>query len=160
MNIPWMVGRNLQHVVGKGGFTRRLDMGQASSKLVVASSVVDEKCVHESSKPGNRSEGEVLVRLYGSYEYSHILEKYNGNCHEIFDKALEQSQYVVNASQGQSPVKFWDVQVVKQVVNGFFWDVRPAANKNTEAVHSTALGVNITIKLCFNLLFVKIIIGV
>ncbi|KAA3469363.1 dagK [Gossypium australe] len=28
----------------------------------------------------------------------------------------------------------------KQVVNGFFWDGKPVANWNTEAVHSTALG--------------------
>ncbi|OMO64403.1 hypothetical protein CCACVL1_21784 [Corchorus capsularis] len=27
-----------------------------------------------------------------------------------------------------------------EVVNGFFWDGKPVANKNTEAVHSTALG--------------------
>lgn len=35
----------------------------------------------------------------------------------------------------------------KQVVNGFFWDGKPVANWNTEAVHSTALGVRISIKL-------------
>ncbi|KAG8486339.1 hypothetical protein CXB51_019839 [Gossypium anomalum] len=28
----------------------------------------------------------------------------------------------------------------KQVVNGFFWDGKPVANWNTEAIHSTALG--------------------
>ncbi|XVE55599.1 hypothetical protein DITRI_Ditri03aG0171900 [Diplodiscus trichospermus] len=31
--------------------------------------VVDDRSVSESCKPGNRSQGEVLVRLYGSYEY-------------------------------------------------------------------------------------------
>ena len=35
----------------------------------------------------------------------------------------------------------------KQVVNGFFWDGKPVANQNTEAVHSTALGVRIPIEL-------------
>ncbi|KHG15313.1 dagK [Gossypium arboreum] len=34
-----------------------------------------------------------------------------------------------------------------EVVNGFFWDGKPVANWNTEAVHSTALGVRIPIKL-------------
>ncbi|OMO50734.1 hypothetical protein CCACVL1_30289, partial [Corchorus capsularis] len=73
--------------------------------------VVDEKGVDESSRPENRSEGEVLVRLYGSYEYLYadpvkyysqfktILEKSNGNCHEIFDKALEQDYSHLNSDK-------------------------------------------------------------
>ncbi|XVE95193.1 hypothetical protein REPUB_Repub02eG0075300 [Reevesia pubescens] len=64
--------------------------------------VVDENSVSKSSKPGSRSEGEVLVRLYGSYEYLYadpmkyysefkmILEQNNGSCYDILDKALEQ----------------------------------------------------------------------
>ncbi|XWS46141.1 hypothetical protein CRYUN_Cryun14cG0038200 [Craigia yunnanensis] len=32
-----------------------------------------------------------------------------------------------------------------EVVNGFFWDGKPVANRNTKAVHSTALGEFITI---------------
>ncbi|XVF39631.1 hypothetical protein PTKIN_Ptkin01aG0049200 [Pterospermum kingtungense] len=64
--------------------------------------VVDENSVSESSKPGKRSQGEVLVRLYGSYdflyadpmkyysEFKTILEQHNGSCYEILDKALEQ----------------------------------------------------------------------
>ncbi|KAK6277740.1 hypothetical protein POUND7_018063 [Theobroma cacao] len=64
--------------------------------------VVDENSVNGSSKPGNRSEAEVLVRLYGSYEYLYadpmkyysefkmVLQQNNGSCREIFDKSLEQ----------------------------------------------------------------------
>lgn len=64
--------------------------------------VVDENSVSRSSKPGKRSQGEVLVRLYGSYDYLYadpmkchskfkmILEQNNGSCYEVFDKALEQ----------------------------------------------------------------------
>ncbi|XWS14918.1 hypothetical protein CRYUN_Cryun35bG0050100 [Craigia yunnanensis] len=64
--------------------------------------VVDENSVSGSSKPGNRSQGKVLVRLYGSYEYLYadpmkyysefkmILEQNNGSCYELLDKALEQ----------------------------------------------------------------------
>ncbi|XP_022766424.1 DNA (cytosine-5)-methyltransferase 3B-like [Durio zibethinus] len=64
--------------------------------------VIDENSVSESSKPGNRSQGEVLVRLYGSHEYLYadpmkyysefkiILEQNNGSCYDILDKALEQ----------------------------------------------------------------------
>ncbi|XVE96056.1 hypothetical protein REPUB_Repub02eG0188500 [Reevesia pubescens] len=36
------------------------------------------------------------------------------------------------------------------VVNGFFWDGKPVANQNTMVVHSTPLGVRITIKLSFS----------
>ncbi|XVE55598.1 hypothetical protein DITRI_Ditri03aG0171900 [Diplodiscus trichospermus] len=66
--------------------------------------VVDDRSVSESCKPGNRSQGEVLVRLYGSYEYLYadpmkdysefnmILEQNNGSCYDIFDKALEQDR--------------------------------------------------------------------
>ncbi|KAE8659242.1 hypothetical protein F3Y22_tig00116964pilonHSYRG00429 [Hibiscus syriacus] len=64
--------------------------------------VVDEKSVSESSKPGGKSQGKVLVRLYGSHEYFYadpvkyhsefktILEQNNGNCYDILDKTLEQ----------------------------------------------------------------------
>ncbi|KAK6245769.1 hypothetical protein QUC31_000546 [Theobroma cacao] len=64
--------------------------------------VVDENSVNGSSKPGNRSEAEVLVRLYGSYEYLYadpmkyysefkmVLQQNNGSCREIFDRSLEQ----------------------------------------------------------------------
>ncbi|XVF36599.1 hypothetical protein REPUB_Repub19eG0071000 [Reevesia pubescens] len=63
--------------------------------------VVDENSVSESFKPGNRSKGKVLVRLYGSYDYLYadltkyysefkmVLEQNNGSFRDIFDKALE-----------------------------------------------------------------------
>ncbi|KAK9023465.1 hypothetical protein V6N11_003684 [Hibiscus sabdariffa] len=64
--------------------------------------VFDEKSVSESSKPGSKSRGKALVRLYGSHEYLYadpmkyhsefktILEQKNGNCYDILDKTLEQ----------------------------------------------------------------------
>ncbi|XP_062098796.1 uncharacterized protein LOC133804668 [Humulus lupulus] len=62
--------------------------------------VVDENLISETSKPGNRSAGEVLVRLYGTYTYLYVdptkfisefdtVLKQNNNSHgKIFLKAL------------------------------------------------------------------------
>ncbi|KAK9270097.1 hypothetical protein L1049_025671 [Liquidambar formosana] len=64
--------------------------------------VVDANTVSERIKPSNRSVGEVLVRLYGSYnywyvdpmqcrsEFENILKQTKGSYAEIFQKALEQ----------------------------------------------------------------------
>ncbi|KAF5456002.1 hypothetical protein F2P56_025520 [Juglans regia] len=64
--------------------------------------VIDENTIGESIKPGNKSAGEVLVRLYGSYKYLYvdpvksqsefkrILEQNNGCYWKIFKEALEQ----------------------------------------------------------------------
>ncbi|KAG6648734.1 uncharacterized protein LOC122315059 [Carya illinoinensis] len=64
--------------------------------------VIDENTISESIKPGNKSAGEVLVRLYGSYKYLYfdpvksqsefkrILEQNNGCYWKIFKEALEQ----------------------------------------------------------------------
>lgn len=64
--------------------------------------VVNENAVSRSNKPGNRSEDEVLVRVYGTYnylyvdpvkcrsEFENILKQNNGSYREIFQKALEQ----------------------------------------------------------------------
>ncbi|GMI82782.1 hypothetical protein HRI_001947500 [Hibiscus trionum] len=64
--------------------------------------VVDENSVSEISKPGNKSRGKVLVRLYGSHEYLYvdpmkyhsefktILEQNNGDRYGILEKTLEQ----------------------------------------------------------------------
>ncbi|KAK3030743.1 hypothetical protein RJ639_036547 [Escallonia herrerae] len=64
--------------------------------------VVNENLVSRSSKPSDRSAGEVLVRLYGSYKYlyvdpirchsefENILKDFNGCYSEILEKALEQ----------------------------------------------------------------------
>ncbi|KAF4360117.1 hypothetical protein CsatB_007626 [Cannabis sativa] len=63
--------------------------------------VVDENLISETSKPGSRSAGEVLVRLYGTYTYLYVdptkyfsefdaVLKQNNNSHgKIFLKALE-----------------------------------------------------------------------
>ncbi|KAL6997404.1 hypothetical protein U1Q18_007530 [Sarracenia purpurea var. burkii] len=63
--------------------------------------VVDDNTVAPSKKPRNRSVGDVLARLYGSYKYiyvdpiacrtefQNILKQNNGNYSEIFKKALE-----------------------------------------------------------------------
>ncbi|GMI91006.1 hypothetical protein HRI_002770000 [Hibiscus trionum] len=75
--------------------------------------VVDEKSVSESSKPGSKSRGKVLVRLYGSHEYLYadptkyhsefktILEQNNGNCHDVLDKTLEQLRRKSFKTKGQ-----------------------------------------------------------
>ncbi|XP_057974783.1 uncharacterized protein LOC131162381 [Malania oleifera] len=64
--------------------------------------VVDENAVSGSNKPGNRSVGEVLVRLYGSYKYlyadpiecrsefENVLKKNNSCYREIFQTTLDQ----------------------------------------------------------------------
>lgn len=63
--------------------------------------VVDANTVSDSIKPCNRSVGEVLVRLYGSYKYlfvdpvksrsefQHVLKQNNGSYREIFQKSLD-----------------------------------------------------------------------
>ncbi|XP_039050396.1 uncharacterized protein LOC120191523 isoform X3 [Hibiscus syriacus] len=75
--------------------------------------VVDEKSVSESSKPGGKSRGKVLVRLYGSHEYFYadpmkyhsefktILEQNNGNCYDILGKTLEQLRQKSIKPKGQ-----------------------------------------------------------
>ncbi|XP_061372095.1 uncharacterized protein LOC133314612 [Gastrolobium bilobum] len=64
--------------------------------------VVDDNSVNESIKPGKRSPGEVLVRIYGSYTYSYadpikcrsefevILKHNGGSLKNILQQALEQ----------------------------------------------------------------------
>lgn len=81
--------------------------------------VFDEKAVSSSVKPRKGKSGEVLVRLYGTYEYSYVdpikrqmefenvLKKHNGNEREIFEKALKQfldlSKSPSGRSKSQSP---------------------------------------------------------
>ncbi|KAF3447239.1 hypothetical protein FNV43_RR12419 [Rhamnella rubrinervis] len=74
--------------------------------------VVDEDAINGCNTPSNKSAGEVLVRLYGSYtylyvdpvksldEFDKILKQNNGSCREIFLKALEQE---VPCSKGGKP---------------------------------------------------------
>ncbi|GKV09486.1 hypothetical protein SLEP1_g20974 [Rubroshorea leprosula] len=64
--------------------------------------VVDEKSVSWSSKPGNKAEGEILVRLYGSYNYLYAdpikcfsefkmtIEQNSGDFKKILEEALKQ----------------------------------------------------------------------
>ncbi|KAL1170748.1 hypothetical protein V6Z11_A05G233700 [Gossypium hirsutum] len=73
--------------------------------------VVDERSVSKSSKPGKKSKGEVLVRLYGSHEYSYadpmkyrsefktILEQNNGSYYDILEKGLEQFRSRLKSSK-------------------------------------------------------------
>ncbi|KAA3453912.1 DNA (cytosine-5)-methyltransferase 3B-like isoform X1 [Gossypium australe] len=76
--------------------------------------VVDERSVSKSSKPGKKSKGEVLVRLYGSHdsyadpmkyrsEFKTILEQNNGSYYDILEKGLEQfrSRLKSSKSKGQ-----------------------------------------------------------
>ncbi|KAL2498083.1 PWWP domain-containing protein [Abeliophyllum distichum] len=63
---------------------------------------VDENSVSDKHKPRNKSAGEVLVRLYGSYKYLYVdpitshgkfedkLEAYSGNYMDILKEALKQ----------------------------------------------------------------------
>ncbi|XP_059637154.1 uncharacterized protein LOC132279238 isoform X6 [Cornus florida] len=63
--------------------------------------VVDENTVSGGNKPSNRSAGEVLVRLYGSYKYiyvdpmkfrsefENILKQNNGSFSEVLKRTLE-----------------------------------------------------------------------
>ncbi|XP_062163624.1 uncharacterized protein LOC133870492 [Alnus glutinosa] len=78
--------------------------------------VADENTVNGSIKPRNKSAGEVLVRLYGSYKYLYvdpvkchsefelILQQNNGCRRKIFEKALEQdcprSKYGISKRRG------------------------------------------------------------
>ncbi|KAJ4965184.1 hypothetical protein NE237_017033 [Protea cynaroides] len=73
--------------------------------------VVDENNVSDCLKPQNRVAGEVLVRLYGSYEYlyvdsmkwraefENILKQNNGSYSEVFQKALEQDLSSIKSAQ-------------------------------------------------------------
>uniref|UniRef100_A0A2P2JWI1 Uncharacterized protein MANES_18G059300 n=1 Tax=Rhizophora mucronata TaxID=61149 RepID=A0A2P2JWI1_RHIMU len=77
--------------------------------------VVDEDTVSGSSKPGNKSIGDVLVRLYGSYEYLYVdpiehrsefeitLKENNGSYREIFAKALEQDFSHAKSGRSRGP---------------------------------------------------------
>ncbi|KAJ8424654.1 hypothetical protein Cgig2_003088 [Carnegiea gigantea] len=71
--------------------------------------VFDEKAVSGSVKPRKGKSGEVLVRLYGTYEYlvHQVRKKHNGNEREIFEKALKQfldlSESPSGRSKSQSP---------------------------------------------------------
>ncbi|XP_042496049.1 uncharacterized protein LOC122075175 isoform X2 [Macadamia integrifolia] len=73
--------------------------------------VVDENNVSDALKPQNRLAGEILVRLYGSYEYvyvdplkctaefENILKQNNGSYGEIFRKALEHDLSCIRSSR-------------------------------------------------------------
>ncbi|CAK7347252.1 unnamed protein product [Dovyalis caffra] len=87
----------VEPVLGDVMWVRRYDDG-----LWWPAVVVDDNNISASSKPRNRSMGDVLVRLYGSYQYFYadpvkcrsefeITLKENGGCyHEMFVEALEQ----------------------------------------------------------------------
>ncbi|CAK9186603.1 unnamed protein product [Ilex paraguariensis] len=76
--------------------------------------VFDENTVSGSTRPGNRSVGEVLVRLYGSYKYlyvdphgsrlefENILKESNGSYREILKNSLdlEFSRFKSRGSKG------------------------------------------------------------
>ncbi|XP_043710156.1 nipped-B-like protein [Telopea speciosissima] len=73
--------------------------------------VFDENNVSDTLKPQNRVVGEVLVRLYGSYEYlyvdstkcraefENILKENNGSYSETFGKALEQELSCIKSAK-------------------------------------------------------------
>lgn len=103
--------RSVENEGGKEGadnqFSREFAFGDVIWVKLRGSSwwpaqVVDENTVSGSSRPSNRSVGDALVRLYGSYKYMFvdpikccsefkiILEKNNGSYNEILKKTLEQ----------------------------------------------------------------------
>ncbi|KAL2520738.1 uncharacterized protein Fot_24661 [Forsythia ovata] len=78
---------------------------------------VDENSVSGKHKPKNKSAGEVLVRLYGSYKYLYVdpitshgkfedkLEAYSGNYMDILKEALKQELNCLRSRSERKEVK-------------------------------------------------------
>lgn len=100
----------VEHVLGDVMWVRCDDDGTWWPAVVV-----NDNNISETSKPHNRSMGDVLVRLYGSYQYFYadpvkcrsefeITLKENGGCYsEMFVEALEQD--LPQSKSGQSKGK-------------------------------------------------------
>ncbi|KAJ6412874.1 hypothetical protein OIU84_005845 [Salix udensis] len=100
----------VEHVIGDVLWVRRDDDGTWWPAVVV-----NDNNISETSKPCNRVMGDVLVRLYGSYQYTYadpfkccsefeITLKENGGCYsEMFVEALEQD--LPQSRSGQSKGK-------------------------------------------------------
>ncbi|KAK6940242.1 PWWP domain [Dillenia turbinata] len=120
--------------------------------------LVDENAVSSCNKPRNRSAGDVLVRLYGSYNYMYVnptkcrseFEKFlkRSNCShaEIFRKALEQklrrTKQHRSSNQDSSPTENSGLQDVEESIskgNGIENQESEASPKNGTRAKSKAV---------------------
>ncbi|XP_077212929.1 uncharacterized protein LOC143848038 isoform X2 [Tasmannia lanceolata] len=116
--------KNENHVDKEGRMTTKCGDNQLSQDFVLGdivwvrihncswwpAQVVDENTLSGSNKINKKIDGEVLARLYGSYEYLYVdpmkyrsefentLQENNDNVRELFQKALEQDISQIKSS--------------------------------------------------------------